>query len=217
MTIILGTVNHLISQKSSIEIVAGFGSSQITSKFLNGNSFIGKYRIGGKLGMAFRTNRGKRTNLGIELNWIKIEGNEARDDFIIFYAGSAATTGIASDKRLIHRNYIGVPTYISFGTRFKASIGYQLMLLLTANSNYAIEGIYDGKPFSSESEMMKFYSSNFDHGPIIKLTYRTKKRISAFVDFYLGISDTSDKSMYWVRKNRQVNIGVHYNIRKELL
>jgi len=189
------------------------GPSIVTSNERGAGTLKTKAAFSGNFGVFLEKKLGKNASLGIEGLWVQMEGFEVDENIEYYesYGEDFIKVGFITEEYKYHTSYLGLPLYFRYEIgKLGIKSGVQTLFLLKTSTHFRSYGELKGEPFDSEGKMDPLILTTLDFGPKIGIDYQISPKLSLRMDYYHGIQDITADRWEWIRKNRQLGIGISY-------
>ncbi|HMR90118.1 MAG TPA: outer membrane beta-barrel protein [Saprospiraceae bacterium] len=189
------------------------GPSIVTSNERGAGTLKTKAAFSGNFGVFLEKKLGKNAYLGIEGLWVQMEGFEVDENIEYYesYGEDFIKVGFITEEYKYHTSYLGLPIYLRYEIGKLGILGgVQTLFLLKTSTHFRSYGELKGEPFDSEGKMDPLILTTLDFGPKIGIDYQISPKLSLRMDYYHGIQDITADRWEWIRKNRQLGIGISY-------
>lgn len=161
-------------------------------------------------GLYYQLPMGKRTSLGAELLYSKVQGAQTLKWSEPYFDGTASYT-IYEDV-----SYMSLPIYLGLTfNRVTFNAGFQISHALSSAAENKVLFLHDGKEEElANSQSPNFPVRNLDFGPRAGINYQLNNRLSLEGMFYYGLGDISyPKSENTELKIQQMTVGLRYALK----
>ena len=189
------------------------GPSVVTSNESTAGTLLTKAAFSGNVGVFLEKKLGTKYAIGLEALWVQMEGYEVIKDVVYYesYGEDFIKVGFITEEYKYHTSYLGLPLYFRYEIGklgFKG--GLQTLFLLKTSTHFRSYGELKGEPFDSEGKIDPLILTTLDFGPKIGIDYQISPKLSLRMDYYHGIKDITADRWEWIRKNRQLGVGISY-------
>ena len=195
------------------------GPSVVTSNEPTDGTFRTKAAFSGNFGMFMEKKISKNASLGIEGLWVQMEGYKVIENveyFIHLGWNDNEKIGFITEEYNYHTSYLGLPIYFRYNIgKFGIKSGMQTLFLLRTSTHARSYGELYDEPFDSEGKAKPLELSSMDFGPKIGIDYQISPKLRILMDYYHGIQDINADRWEWIRKNRQLSVGISYTFSKK--
>jgi Outer membrane protein beta-barrel domain len=194
------------------------GPSVVTSNERGAGTLKTKAAFSGNVGVFLEKKLGTNYALGLEALWVQMEGFEVDENIEWFEASieEPISIGYISEEYRFHTSYLGLPLYFRYEIgKFGVKGGMQTLFLLRTSTHARSHGELYNEPHNSEGKAKPLELSTMDFGPKIGLDYQISPKLRLRMDYYHGIQDITADRWEWIRKNRQLSVGISYYFGKK--
>lgn len=190
------------------------GPSVVTSNESTAGTLKTKAAFSGNVGVFLEKKLGAKYAIGLEALWVQVEGFEVDENieyFINLGWNDNEKIGFITEEYKYHTSYLGLPLYFRYEIgKFGFKGGIQTLFLLKKSTHFRSYGELKGEPFDSEGKIDPLILTTLDFGPKIGIDYQISPKLRLRMDYYHGIQDITADRWEWIRKNRQLGIGISY-------
>ena len=189
------------------------GPSVVTSNESTAGTLLTKAAFSGNVGVFLEKKLGTNYAIGLEALWVQMEGFEVDENIEWFEASieEQISIGYISEEYRFHTSYLGLPLYFRYEIgKFGFKGGIQTLFLLKTSTHARSYGELYNEPHDSEGKAKSLELSSMDFGPKIGIDYQISPKLRLRMDYYHGIQDITADRWEWIRKNKQLGIGISY-------